>query len=284
MRPRLRYGLFAFAVASAFRLLVQSASAQPALSPRTLILKARTADMDKGSRTRYTYFELSHLENRFRKGRPIFHLGNLFVNTTTLYESTWIGDLPYLRVVEFQGKLLTGDALAKEQARYDQAVAQHKGLGRDARARILHQKLVKSNINLADLLTPAYSLTELRQETIAGSLTHVIDCVPAPSADPLHTAATEHLQIWVTDSGAILRKTFDVIADEPEMLRGGHGEFDFQLIDGNLLPKHDLLHFDVPRKGSIITVDVENTYTRFRRFNVSSTIVPAGDSQLDRPQ
>ena len=272
-------------------LAAQSAPAPsaPPLSPRALIEKAIAIDSDKTPKTRYTYFELEHLENRFCKGRPILYnglpilkRGTRFVNTTTLYEYTWIGDLPYMRIVERQGKPLTGDALAKEQARYDQAVADHSGLGLEARARIIHQTLVDPDIRLTDLLTPAYALTELRQETLAGNLTHVIDCVPVPSTGPLHPAATEHIQLWITGSGAILRKITDVLADEPEVLQGSHMQFDSQLIDGTLLPQHELMHLYTPKvvKGSIILIDLERTYDRFRRFNVTSRVLPADGTPM----
>jgi len=287
MAHPLRFLLLAAALlTSALPLAAQSAPAPsaPPLSPRALIEKAIAIDSDKTPKTRYTYFELEHLENRFYKGRPILYnglpilkRGTRFINTTTLYEYTWIGDLPYMRVVERQGKPLTGDALAKEQARYDQAVTDHSGLGLEARARIIHQTLVDPDIHLADLLTPAYALTELRQETLAGNLTHLIDCVPAPSTDPLHPTATEHIQLWITGSGAILRSITDVIADEPEVLQGSHMQIDSQLIDGTLLPQHELMHLYTPKvvKGSIILIDLERTYDRFRRFNVTSRVLPA---------
>ncbi len=256
------------------------AHAQPNPTPGTLIEKAIAASKDTSSRTRYTYFKLDHLKNSYRE--HVFFGKRTFVDTTTLYEFTWIGDLPYGRVVEVQGRPLTGEALAQEQARYDQAVADHSGLGVVARAKINHMGLIGSDIKLTDLLTPAYRLTEIRQETIDGHLTHVIDCVPIPSTDTLYPAATRHAQLWITDSGAILRKTFDVLADEPELLRGSHVQFDSQLINGDLVPLHDLVHvyFFLAPRNAVIVLDGESTYTRYRRFNVTTRILPAGDQPV----
>jgi len=154
------------------------------LSPRALVEKATALREDTSSRTRYTYFKLSHLKNSYKE--HVYFGKRLFVDITTLYEYTWIGDLAYGRVVVVQGKPLTGDALVAEQARYDQAVADHSGLGEAARAKIDHLTMIGNDFKLKDLLTPAYTLTELRQEQIAGTLTHVIDCVPTPSTDALH--------------------------------------------------------------------------------------------------
>jgi hypothetical protein len=264
----------------------------PAPTPRTLIERASALNKDQTAKTRYTYFMLERLEDRYDKERTIRYTGlhNLmqnigFTKTTTLYEITWIGDLPYMRVVELQGKPLKGQALADEQARYDQAVADHSGLDMPARARIIHQTLGHSKIHIDDLLTPAYALTELRQETLAGHLTHLIDCVPVPSTDPAHPTATEHIQLWITDSGAILRNITDLIADEPEELQGSHMQVDNQLIDGTLLPQHALGHTYMLMAGenAIILADVERTCDRFRRFTVTSRILPA-DGQPVAPQ
>jgi hypothetical protein len=261
----------------------------PAPTPRTLIERATAIYKDQTAETRYTYFELEHLENRFDKGNPTIYngipllkQGTRFINTTTLYEYTWIGDLPYMRVVKQQGKPLKGQALADEQARYDQAVADHSGLGMTARAKIIHQTTVTFNFHIEDLLTPTYTLTELRQESLAGHLTHLIDCVPVPSTDPDHPTPKEHLQLWITDSGAILRSIRDVIADEPEVLQGSHLQIDNQLIDGTLLPQHELSHIYTPKviQNAIVLIDLERTYDRFRRFTVTSRILPADDQPI----
>jgi len=239
-------------LAASFPLLGQST---PAPTPRALVEKAISLKKSDKPLPRYTYFKLVHTQNRTQKGK-------LFLDTTTLYEYTWIGDLPYGRVVELQGKPLKGKALVQEQARYDI----------DARAKIEHLHLVVAGLLLEPLLTPAYALTELRQETLAGNLTHVIDCTPVPSIDPAHPAATRHTILWVTDSGTILRDTYDVVADEPDRRHGSHGQEDYQLIDGNLLPLHDIFHLNAPNGN---TGDFETTYTRYRRFNVTYRIVPA---------
>jgi len=243
----------------------QSATAQ---TPRALIEKAIALRKSEKVLPRYTYLMLSRAQNRTAKGK-------LFLNITTLYEYTWIGDLPYGRVIEEQGKPLKSKALDLEQARYDQAVAGHGGLDVDVRAKIRHAYLVDTSLSLEPFLTPAYALRELRQETLVGNLTHVIDCAPILSADSNQPAATRHAIAWITDSGVILRTTYEIIADEPDRLHGSHGQEDFQLIDGNQLPQHNLFHLNAPNDN---TGDFENTYSRFRRFNVSSRVLPVAES------
>ena len=187
--------------------------------------------------------------------------------------------MPYARVVEVKGKPLKGKALVDEQARYDKAVADHAGLiAVPAKAQAQHPHYVDSSLRLEPLLTPAYALSELRQETLAGNLTYVIDCTPISSTDSAHPTATRHATLWITDSGVILRETYEVVADEPDTMHGSHGQDDFQLIDGNLLPEHSFFHLNAPNGN---TGDFEDTYSRFRRFNVSSRIVPANGSAAD---
>jgi len=82
--------------------LTSQSTAAP--TPRALIEKAIALRKSDKVLPRYTYFMLDHAQNRTQKGK-------LFLDTTTLYEYTWIGDLPYGRVVELQGKPLRGKAL-----------------------------------------------------------------------------------------------------------------------------------------------------------------------------
>ncbi len=248
----------------------QSAAAP---TPRALIEKAIALRNSDKILPRYTYFQLKTTQNRNTKGK-------LFVDEATLYEYTWIGDLAYARIVAVKGKPLTGKALADEQARYDKAVADHGGF-MEVPVKLKHAYRLNTSLSLESLLAPAYVLSELRQETLAGTPTHVIDCTPAASTDVTHPAATRHATLWVTDSGAILRETYEVVVDEPDKMRGSHGQDDSQLIDGNLLPQHSFFHLNAPNGN---TGDFEDTYSRYRRFNVSSRIVSTTESYGDGPK
>lgn len=250
-----------------------SQQAQTGPNPQTLIEKAIQLSNSQKVLPRYTYFLLELTQNRTPKGK-------LLLNDSTLYEYTWIGDLPYGRVVEKQGKPLKGQALADEQARYEKALADHAGLTMNTRLKGTRATLVDPALELEPLVTAAYTVREVRQETLTGSPTHVIDCTPVASSDPAHPAATRHVVLWITDGGVILRHTYDVVSDESDKLRGSHGQEDFQLIDGNRLPQHRTFHLNAPNGN---TGDFESTYSRYRRFNVSSRILPADGPADDNP-
>jgi hypothetical protein len=267
MGPKLSFALLLPLTAALTPCTSLTAQPTPAPTPHALIEKAIALRKSDKVLPRYTYFLLKKTQNRTSKGK-------LFVDDTTLYEFTWIGDLPYGRVVEINGKPLKGKALADEQARYDKAVADHAGLD-IVPAKLKNAYRLDSALHLEPFLTPSYAISELRQETMAGNLTHVIDCAPVPSTDSAHPTATRHATLWITDSGAVLRDTYEVVADETDTMKGSHGQEDFQLIDGNQLPQHSFFHLNAPNGN---TGDFENTYTRFRRFNVSTRIVPPTES------
>jgi hypothetical protein len=246
---------------------------EPVPAPRALIEKALALSMSDKDLPRYTYFVLAHTQNRYPKGK-------LFLDSTTLYEYTWIGDLPYGRVIELQGKPLRGKAIAEEQAKYDKALADHAGLSAEGRAKAKHYYLLDTSLRLAPLLTPSYNIHELRQENLAGNPARVIEFTPVRAAEATQPPAMRHVTLWINDAGLILRETYEVVTDEPDKLHGSHGEEDFQLIDGNRLPLHTSFHLNAPNGN---TGDFEDTYSRFRRFNASVRIVPATPTSGDSP-
>lgn len=257
-------------------LLAATAPHLPAqTAPADLLRPAIAAeDQQKSLQARFTYFDLDHLQNRSENGK-------LYLDRLAFYEDTYIADLPYKRLIELNGRPLQGAGLAKEQARYDQAVAERKGLDADARAKLLNVRNVDLGIHLADVLTPAYQLTELRQQTLDGHLTHVIQAIS--------TTPNKTFQFWITDAAngatpTLLRVTIDIDTDEPTVLHGSHIEKDFQLIDGTPVLRHTLIHSFYPNKGKTITIDTEHTYTRYRRFSATARILPNEDSSTPPPQ
>ena len=254
---------------TARRLLLLATLAAPLQAqstPHDLLQKALSGDAEtRLAQSHFTYFDLDRTQNRDEKGK-------LFFDKTILYEDTYIADLPYKRIVEVNGKPLTGSDLEREQARYDQAVAERKGLDAKARASLVHIKLVDAGLRLPDLLTPTYTLTDLGQEFIEGQAMHVIDATPMG-------LATRHYQLWVSDvNPTILKLTLTVTQDEPEMLHGSTVQKEFQIVDGIAVPKHSLAHFFYPTRGRTITVDAEHTYTRYRRFSSTTRILSTGDT------
>lgn len=239
------------------------------LSPQELLAEAvARASTDTDQDPRFTRFDLEHNQNRNEKGK-------LYTDTTLLYEDTWIAGLPFKRLVEVNGRPLSGKALKKEQQRYDQAVRDRSALDLKARAALLHHQFLSANFSLSSFAGAGYRLANLREETRAGQLTRVIEATPIPSPDALHPAPTRHALLWITPTNpTLLHVTFDLVADEPTFLRGSRGEQDFFLLDGTPVLQHAVIHFLVDQAGQVTTVDTEHTFSRYRRFTTTTTMLP----------
>jgi hypothetical protein len=214
------------------------------------------------SKARFTYFDLNHLQNFDEKGKK-------FVDTTQLFEVTYIGDLQYSRLMEVNGRPLTGKELKKEQERYDQAVRDREALDDTARAKIQHREMKKFDVNL-DHFPTQYRSTITGHEEIDGR-----DCVLI-EATPLPDAPQRHLRVWVDPAKQeMVRMETVLLADEKDMLSGSKVTQGWTFIDG--VPLVSETHFDTRIAAGKKQVHVisDHAYSRFRKFSVTTTIIPA---------
>jgi hypothetical protein len=256
----------------------QTPTPPPSPNPKTLAQAALQSMIQADdAKTHFTRFDLEHTTNRNQKGK-------LTSQYTALYEDTWINGLPYKRLVEWNGKPLTGADLAAEQARYDKVVADRQKLDIASRAALRNQKLITTNIDLNRIITADYRLSELRQQTLNGQLIHVLEADPQPSLDPAHPIPQRHFEIWITDvDPVIVRLVWTLLDDEPPTLRDTTFQTEFQMVDGLPLPSHELNHANVPVGNKLISVDSEHTYTRYRRFTTTVTLKSTPDPDTPAP-
>jgi hypothetical protein len=229
--------------------------------PAVVRLAVDKYEKAKDSKTRFTYLELSHIQNFSEKGKKT-------VDYTQLFEVTYIADLEYSRLLEIDGKALTGKALEAEQKRYDDAVRERSALDGFARAKIQHHKMLDAGVKLRDLMTE-YRSSFVDHDAIDGCDCVVIDSVPISSA------AKRHYRLWIDPATSEIRRLeFDQLADEGDLLSGGSGTLIFQYMDGAPLIVHS--HFDVRSflNNQTIRVVADHTYSRFRKFSVTTTIIP----------
>jgi hypothetical protein len=224
----------------------------------------------KQSKTRFTYLDASRTVNFNEKGQPTADVNQVF-------EVTYIADLQYARLVEEDGRPLTGNELEAEQKRYDKAVRERAELDEKARAKMQHQMFKDTGLDVASLLT-GYRNTALGREMVGD-----VDCVVIDST-PLSDAEHKHYREWVdAGEGRMMRLRFDQLADDGDMLAGGTGVLLWTYLEGT--PLMSEIHLDVKTKDGKkrVRIVVHHVYSRFRKFSVSTTILPvAPDGVPDR--
>jgi hypothetical protein len=220
-------------------------------------------DLPKGARTRFTFLDLHHNVNFNEKGKKTS-------DETQLYDVTYIGDLQFSRLLEADGKPLKGRQLAKEQQRYDDAVREHSALDDVARAKILHEamKSFGASITLSEL-------SSKYQNTIAGhSAPEVCGCIIIKSS-PLPGGPPRSYRFWVdSEKQEVMRIDAALLADEEDKLKGSAFSFQYTYIDSIPLVSHSFIDATILMDKKRVHVVTEHTYSNFRRFSVTTTIVP----------
>ena len=174
-----------------------------------------------------------------------------------------------MRLLEVDGKALKGEALKVEQRRYDEAVRERSALDGFARAKIQNQRMLDARIKIRDLKRMSIGFPPRNRDTIDDCQCILIDLVPVSSA------AKKHYRLWIDPvTSEIRRLDFEQLAFEGEFLSGGKGTETFQYLDGVPLIVHS--HFDgkAMLNDKTIRVVADHTYSRFRKFSVTTTIVP----------
>jgi hypothetical protein len=263
----LRYAVGVKAPAVALSLfLLASASLRPQApsdADATALLQQAVEKYEqaKASKTRFTYLELIHTQNFNQKGKKT-------VDYTQLFEVTYIADLEYSRLLEVNGKPLKGKALEDEQNRYDEAVRERSALDGFARAKIQHSRMLDAGVKLRDLLTE-YRSSAVQSVTMEDCNCVLVDLVPVSSV------AKKHYRLWIDPGTSEIRRLdFEQLGYEGQFLSGGSGTETIQYLDGVPLVVHS--HFDgrALLNNETVRVVADHTYSRFRKFSVTTTIVP----------
>jgi hypothetical protein len=257
--PRQRY--YAGFVLIVWVLVVARGYAQSDADPSAVLRVALDKlDAAKHSKTRFTYFDLNHTQNFNEKGKKT-------ADYTQLFEITYIADLQYSRLLEVDGKVLKGKALDAEQKRYDDAVRERTELDDKARAKMQHQVLKDAGLVLGDLKN--YRNTVVDHAVIDGRDCAVID------STPISDAQQKRFKIWLhTAKEEMLRLEFTQLADEGDMLSGGTGRLDWIYMDGTPLVVRSHIDTNTPLGEKRIHLVVDHDYSQFRKFSVTTTIVP----------
>ena len=176
-------------------------------------------------------------------------------------------------LLEVNGKPLKGQALEDEQRRYESAVRERSALDGFARAKIEHSRLLDAGIKLRDLLTE-YRISGTESVTMDDCKCILFDLVPDSDA------AKKHYRLWIDPGTSEIRRLdFEQLAYEGQFLSGGTGTETFQYLDGIPLVVHS--HFDgrALLNNETVRVVADHSYSRFRKFSVTTTIIPVTPSE-----
>ena len=267
-----RLFVFAALFALAAPLLLSQTNPDPTPLLRAAIEKGRPADSDK---MRFTYLLQEHSQNFNQKGK-------LISEVTRRYEIIYIADLEYMHLLEVNGTPLTGQALADEQKRYDDAVRERTALDANSRAKLMHSKHRNVTIGFGDIVTKFHN-TVIDHRQLNGRDCLLIDSMPL---ETVADAPKRHLRIWLDpQKSEFLRMDFDLLADEESILLGSKGSFNFTHIDGVHLDSIDHFDYIVPAKDNkkhIIRGVSDQTFSNYQKFVSTIRILP--QTEEDTPQ
>lgn len=219
--------------------------------------------LSKGTRTRFTFLDLYHNLNFNEKGKKT-------ADATQLYDVTYIGELQYSRLLEIDGKALKGRQLTREQRRYDDAVREHSALDDKARAKIMHQvvKSIDGSLSLGELSS------KYENAILGHAAVEVCDCVMIESS-PLPGGPTRSYKFWVdTGKQEVVRLNGTLLGDEDDKLKGSTFDFQYTYIGGTRLTTHSVIDANLLMSKKRVRVVTEHTYSNFRKFSVTTTILP----------
>ena len=211
----------------------------------------------------FTRFRLEHNRNLAKNGRVLS-------DHTQLLEDLWIHNLPYERLVEKDGRPLDAAAHQAEDTRYEKTLSEHQAL--DSARRVTQDGGHSTNLNVdaTDILGPDYILSSAGEHPCGDTSCLVIESTPAPHHHPYHRRWYE---LWLNQrDGTFTRMSVQTLADEDDIRKGATFVFEFELFDGVPVLQHTVGQITLnSRRVRVIT---ENTYSRYRKFSTSATVLP----------
>lgn len=168
---------------------------------------------------------LQYTDEEFKHHISFDEKGKKTQDITWKYEDIFLGGLPYRRLVELNGKPLTGKLAAEEQARYDKAIAERKGMERK------NHTTLHSMRRVMDVTTPLYNLTTLfenravRSEMQDGRASWVIESAPRADVNPKEKPKKDAMEwkytIWIDRQDAFPAKIVaEKLVDGDHVLAG----------------------------------------------------------------
>ena len=243
--------------------------APPPFDVRAAVQQAlHRLDESDNDQTRFTYIEREHILTFAPDGPKVY-------DDARTYEITWIDNHPYFRLVKLQDQPLTAKEEKNEQKLYDQAVAKRKDLGAEKRNALAGLDTAKPDVDIHAVLTPAYTLTEISQQSTANGVENLIEGRLVPKA-ARKSVCPWRFQLWISEKDPMLtRYEADVPGDKTPACQDARNVVSYTLVDG--LPKLSRLTIRFYPYAPIRSTSVADyIYTNYRRFSTTITMHTGG--------
>jgi hypothetical protein len=114
-----------------------------------------------------------------------------------------------------------------------------------------------------------YRNTAVDHAEIGGRKCVVVDSIPTDDTK------RKQFRVWVDpEKDEMVQLEFTQLADDGDMLKGGTGRLEWIFMDGTPLLTRSHLDVDTMNGKTKVHLIVDHTYSRFRKFSVTTTIVP----------
>lgn len=270
----------------AFPLLAQPAAspAVPPPDPKSLIQRAFSRQDDFFAEARnYTYLRHQHMKELDSKG-------NVTETETTDHEVTILYGEPYRKLIRKNGRDLSPDEARKEQRKMDDELAK-RGREQEKRRREAEKEREETRKALTEV-AEAFDWKLDCQESINGRPAWIIRANPRPGYKPRSREAKVFSKmsgrLWIDQADSRMLKV-DARVDDTisfgwflfRIKPGFRFTFELTRLDSNAwLPRHGWLKGEA-KVGGLKTyrVEMDTSYSNYRRFQTESRILSTGASQ-----
>ena len=269
------------AVLAPVLLLAFAAAPAPAPDPVEIVRKSVNLDLDNWKKARdYAYIERQQQQD-----------GNGKTSSKT-YDVTYLYGKEFRRLIAKDDKPLSADDAAKEQRRYDKAVAKQAAESPEKRAReeADAEKDHEKDREFAREIPDAYDFQVLGEDKIDGHPSWVISATPKPGFVPHNSQAKAlnkvRAKVWIDQA------TYEWVKVDAEVVHPFKwGLFLLALNPGTVLhfsqtrvnneiwlPKHIAVDVDARVFFKKLSANFDDTFSNYRKFTSDAKMVSATEA------
>ena len=221
---------------------------------------------------RFTFTFLKQTIYSHLNGKPYEHI-------TEKFEQMYIGGRPYVRLLERDGKPLSGKDAKKEQQRYEQALNDSSGMSMGQWIKSQGHTPVGHHLPLEDIklkFATQFVGTDLidGRTLLRFHLITVSDAMEEP-----RPVSAQKATVWVDpETKSLARTSYELLADSDELKTGTTGTEDLALVEGSLCEMHSTVHYIIQDSGYGGILDDDTTFSNYKKFTTTIKILPDSET------